>query len=473
MHRTLPRRTFLKLLLCFAFPSALVSCQESNVASDPVPTNAASADVLVIGAGMAGLAAARDLVAAGLSVIVLEARTRIGGRIWSMRFGDGVIDLGASWIHGVRGNPIAHLAKKANVQTIPTDYDNLWLYDAQGRLLSDVEVERQYREFRTIMAEVRLIRRRRKKGGEADIALEEALRLALRGKTLNGDEQMTLNYWINSVIEQEYAADVAELSLYRYDEDDAFRGEDAVFPQGFGQVVAFMAQGLDIRTGHAVRRLEYDASGVRAFTEQGEFRGERAVVTLPLGALKSGAMEFVPELPARKQAAIRRLGMGLMNKTYFRFPRVFWPEESEFLGRLSPRKGRWSEWLSMVRYTGEPVLVGFNVASYAREMEAAALETGVEAAMQALRGMFGPGIPEPEAIMSTRWASDPYSLGAYSFAAVAAGESDYEALAEPVDERLFFAGEATHVRYPATVHGAFLSGQREARRILRILTTAV
>ncbi|NJN93924.1 MAG: FAD-dependent oxidoreductase [Anaerolineales bacterium] len=170
-------------------------------------------------------------------------------------------------------------------------------------------------------------------------------------------------------------------------------------------------------------------------------------------------------MPASKTAAIRRLGMGLLNKTYLRFPEAFWDDEHDLLGYIGERKGEWAEWLNIYKYTGQPILLGFNAGRYGRQIEKLSDEQIVGAAMNTLRAIYGNDVPDPTASLITRWASDPLAGGSYSYLPPGATEADREALAEPVAERLFFAGEATASDYPATVHGALLSGRRAAAEI--------
>ena len=171
-------------------------------------------------------------------------------------------------------------------------------------------------------------------------------------------------------------------------------------------------------------------------------------------------------MPRDKARAIAALGSGVLNKCFLRFPRAFWDPEVELFGWVSEQRGRWAEFLNLQAYGDAPVLLGFNAASFGREIEGWEDRAVVASAMETLRLIHGAKIPEPEAWQITRWASDRFARGAYSFAAVGSGTRHRQALAEPVEERLFFAGEATHTDYPATVHGALLSGEREAERIL-------
>jgi len=183
------------------------------------------------------------------------------------------------------------------------------------------------------------------------------------------------------------------------------------------------------------------------------------IVTVPLGVLKAGGIRFSPELPKDKQAAINRLGMGLLNKHFLRFESAFWPTDIDWHECLKREPGRWSQWVSFAR-AGAPVLLGFTGTDAARQVETLDERAILADAAATLRDMFGSATPAPIAAQVTRWASDPLAGGSYSFYAVGSRPADRQALARPeAGGALRFAGEACSVDYPGTVHGAFLSGQ--------------
>lgn len=480
MFRNIERRGFLKLVSA-ASASALLGGLRA-FASEPddkdgeeqggpeakeARSSKRDAQVVVVGAGIAGLAAARRLRSEGYKVLVLEARERIGGRVWTDRtWEDAPVDLGASWIHGTRKNPLTDLAREFGMRTLETDYDSLALYDSIGRRLSEEELEAIDGRLERLLA--RFEKEREKLDEQDEISVRQALDRALAGMVLSEPELLELNYAVNVFLEQDSAADASELSCVYYDDGEEFGGGDVLFPDGYGRLAEALAQGLDVRLGHVARKIAHGKRQVEVTTERGSFTAERAIVTLPLGVLRSGSVEFDPGLPKRKAAAIGRLGMGLLDKLALRFPKVFWTQETHFLGYVSEEPGRWAAFLNAAKYTGKPVLLAFNAGSSARRLEKLPDERVVAEAMAVLRKMYGASVPEPEAWRFTRWASDPYAGGSYSFVAVGASPKDYEALAEPVGERLFFAGEATSREHPATVHGAWLSGEREAQRILKL-----
>jgi monoamine oxidase len=139
------------------------------------------------------------------------------------------------------------------------------------------------------------------------------------------------------------------------------------------------------------------------------------IVTLPLGVLQAGKVRFTPELPQNKQRAIAKLGMGVLNKCYLRFPDAFWSDEVDWLEYIPESHGEWTEWVSFKRAANMPVLLGFNAADRGRALEAWSDERIVASAMQTLRTIYGASIPEPIDYQMTRWATDPFSLGSYSF----------------------------------------------------------
>lgn len=417
--------------------------------------------ILIIGAGLSGLAAAQKLKAAGHEVIVLEGRDRIGGRIWtSTRWPELPLDLGASWIHGVKGNPITSLADRIQAKRIATSYDSAIVYDVDGEPLDD-EAEETLEDLRE-----QLFKRLRKAQDKNRDASVRSVAEKLLNELDDDDEtQRYLNFVLSGNIEQEYAGSAEELSAHWYDSAKHYPGNDALFPSGFHVIPKHLAEGLNIETGQTVQEIHWQETPLRVVTKTREFTADRVLVTLPLGVLKAGNVRFVPALPEKKQTAIATLGMGVLNKCYLRFPEVFWPNDVDWLEYIAEEHGEWTEWVSFVRTTGQPVLLGFNAGTRGREIEAMTDEQIVESAMETLRILYGDDIPEPTDFQITRWASDPFARGSYSFCSVGSTPEMRRELARPLDGKLFFAGEATSVDYYGTADGAYQSGLRAAEEI--------
>lgn len=419
------------------------------------------ADVLVLGAGIAGLAAARTLADAGLRVIVLEARDRIGGRMWTDHSLGMPLDLGASWIHGVKGNPIAELAAQWKVRTIPTNFDNFTTFHADGSELSTDEEEQMEELFNSVYTQVEQMQ----EDTENDMSLQAAFDEVIASRNLSTEELRRLNFYIQAETSLEYGADPADLSLWNWDQDEELGGKEVVFPGGYNQITDGLAKGLDIRLGVKVDSIRYGSDGVDVKTSSGAFRGDRAIVTFPLGVLKQGSVTFDPPLPESKQSAIDRLDMGILNKVYLKFPKVFWDEEIEGFGYMGEALGEWNDWLSFAPYINQPVLMAFHGGAKGFALEELSDEEIVSGAMKTLRIIYGDEIPELEGYVITRWGKDPFALGSYSHIPPFASGDDLDALFEPVENVLYFAGEATHRAFPATVHGAYLSGIAAAQEI--------
>lgn len=443
-----------------ASPSQADSPTEASPATAAPDTRPRTTEVIVIGAGMAGLAAARQLVDWDYDVILLEARDRIGGRTWTDTSLGLPLDLGASWIHGVKKNPMSALADQVNAPRVATDYDSITRYKADGSEVSvqeDADIDALFEQFYAQVAEWQ-------EETDNDASLQEALNQFISNKRFSREGMMNLLYAINTELEHEYGGDIRDLSLWEFDQEGEFKGEDVIFPNGYGQLVQSLARGLDIRLGEVVRRVEYFGDGARITTDTGTFEGRSVLVTVPLGVLKQNIIAFEPSLPKWKTDSISRLNMGVLNKCYLKFPNVFWDEESHLLGYISEEKGQWCEWLNLSALLGQPILLGFNAGTFGYEIETWTDEQIVASAMQTLRRIYGQNIPNPEGYIITRWGSDPFAFGSYSHIPPFASGADYDALAKPV-ENLFFAGEATHREHPSTVHGAYLSGQRAAEEI--------
>ena len=471
MADALSRRTFIRNAAGAAAAAQWsVANQLHSFAQERPAVDAAdkfrSIDVLVIGAGAAGLGAARELAEHGRSALVIEARDRVGGRVWTNRAWPNLpMDLGASWIHGHRGNPITELAERFQVPTAVTDFDSAAAYDEEGKALGLQDVARTLNAFDKLKTGLKRLEEQLKTQDNTAISLAEAIQ---RFQQLNGVDEVDRRMQrlvARNEIEVDCAADLDELSFQGWDSVDDFDGDQRIFPNGYGGVIDGLAKGLEIQFRTTVRSIDYRRSPVKVETSAGAFEARHVVLTVPLGVLKSGSISFTPELPARKRVAIARLGMGLLDKVVLRFPRSFWPKQ-HILAFITGQAEQWPDVFNLQGVCGQPVLAAFKSGRAARADERRTDQQLVAMLMRQLRAAFGERTVEPEAWHVTRWASDPLALGSYSFLRLGASVEDYDRLADPVDARLCFAGEATNRAHPATVHGAYLSGLREAQRIL-------
>jgi polyamine oxidase len=153
-------------------------------------------------------------------------------------------------------------------------------------------------------------------------------------------------------------------------------------------VLAPLGDGYEVHLGVVVEGVEVADDGVTIATSGTTYEADTCVVTVPLGVLKAGTIEFVPPLDDERAGAIDRLGMGLLDKVYLRFDEAFWDRDADLLGYIGPKRGYFSEWLNIAKYTGEPILLGFNASTAAEELEAMSDDEVVAEAMAALRAMY-------------------------------------------------------------------------------------
>jgi polyamine oxidase len=413
----------------------------------------------VIGAGIAGLTAARRLSDAQYQVVVLEARDRIGGRIHTVDDLGVPIDLGGSWIHGSRGNPLTRLAREIGARTVRTNYDSLSLYSSAGEV-SDRDAARGERGWARI--EGSIYDQQNDAGNDESVADG----IANAGERRLAREPTTA--WnMASSLEDDYAADPGELSLAWYGADKALPGPDLLMADGYLPLVRHVAGSVDVRLGNRVTLVEHAADGVAVHTDQGTLEADWGIVTLPLGVLQNEDVAFDPPLPKRKRTAINRLGMGLLDKVIVEFAEPFWPKDVQSFGFVGPSQPV-TEAFNGLRFTGKPILVGFRGGRNARRREALSDAEDVAAVVSALSSAFGADVPQPSGALVTRWARDPFARGSYSYIAAGSTPADMRALGAPAGKRLLFAGEATNPDYFGTVHGAYWTGEREARRLQQL-----
>lgn len=401
-------------------------------------------DVAVIGAGAAGLAAARTAHEAGLEVTVLEAKGRTGGRGLTRHEPLGVpFDRGCTWLHSASVNPFTALADRLGFayrrqsRTRRIHMGTRWASDAERAEWLAYE----QRNAAAILAAGRAGR---------DIAVAEVIERDSRWSPLYA-------FWvaITSGIAPEAGS---TLDFANYEDTD----ENWPVRDGFGALIARVGDGLPVSLNTPVTRIDRGGRGVRLTTPRGTLSARAAIVTVSTAVLASGRIVFDPPLPDWKQDAIAGLPLGMANKIAFAF-------DSNALGVPANSSAH------MLAET--PETIGFQLRPFGRNIAvghvggpfASALERAGEAAMidyglERLAAMFGSDIRRHVvASTATAWETDRDIGGGYSAALPGHGHRR-AALAAPLDDRLFFAGEAASTRFYSTAHGAYLTGVEAARK---------
>ena len=454
------RRQFLKISAKGS--SALLAGAALGCAT--VPRSSRGESVIVVGAGIAGLAAARRLKAAGYGVTIIEGSQRVGGRIYTSRDLGLPVELGASRIHGTKNNPLVPLLKETGVGYLQVDWDNLAGFETDGTPMDDEELSNVRDNIMGIFRRAFF----RNVLTTEDFPIEDIIQREFRRREFTPQERRVFYFGITSA-EMVNASPFTEAS-WKYALDyEAYPGGDHFVVNGYDSVTNMLATSLDIKTGVAVTAVEYGGGGrVKVHTEEGTLRADRVILTVSLGVLKAHQIDFSPQLPWAKEAAIDRIGMGLINKIALRFPKIFWPTNVHALAHGTDVRGQYPAFVNVAKYTGEPVLTAYVPGTYEDGLEEMPDKEAIGGAVDVLRRMYGSSVPDPVNAVRTRWGGYPFTRGAFTFNKVGATGQDRETLAEPVANRLFFAGEATSRKRFGTVSGAYLSGIRAAQEIMTI-----
>jgi monoamine oxidase len=418
-------------------------------------------EVLIIGGGIAGLTAARRLTEAGLRVSLLEARDHLGGRIYTQNTAQYPVELGAEFVHG-RPEEILGLAAEAAVPIVPVQGD------------SRRKVNGSWADGRSLMAQVDKLFA----GMPVDEPDQSFQYYLDRTGSSEDAKQQALKY-----VEGFHAADPALISVHSLIRDN--RAEESIHgdsqyrvASGYESLVHAMVDRIDrklgeIVTSSVVNETRWRKGEVVARTSTAEFHAARAIITLPLGVLKSNSVVFSPSLP-EKQNAISFLEMGPVVRVSLCFAAKFWEKEPEmadlsFLFTDDPQFPTW--WAS--NPLPYPILTGWAAGPCAAAHSGRSTDEVLRSAVQALARIMG--IDEAElrrhltGAYTHDWQEDPFSRGAYSYAAVG-GIDAARTLSAPVADTLYFAGEATNFEgFNGTVHGAIATGLRAAQELLQAL----
>ncbi|HEX6505491.1 MAG TPA: NAD(P)/FAD-dependent oxidoreductase [Terriglobales bacterium] len=435
------------------------------------------AEVLVVGAGVAGMAAALDIVRQGVKVAIVEARDRVGGRVFSKpdAAANAPIELGAEFVHG-RPPEILDLLRELKIEPVPTSGEDWCEENGQLKpcdLFSDIDQLLEQMD---------------------DMGPDEAFQDFLERSCPSTDEQT--KYRAIRYIMGFHAADPALISVHSLVRglraDEKIDGERAFrIPGGYAVLIDYFRKHLNaarvpICLNTVVQHVRWssDRVSLQCHTDAGHrtYSASKVLVTLPLGVLQAragdaGAVHFSPDLPPSKRSALNYLAMGKVMRITLRFRERFWensrPSGSKTLADmrfLFSQQNWFPTWWTTMPLKA-PLLIGWAPFDWAEKLAGADPTLVFSSASDTLRALFKMHQQDiedlTEAAVFHDWQTDPFSYGAYSYVK-AGGDSAQADLAAPVDRTLFFAGEATDLSgYHGTVHGAIASAHRAAQEILR------
>lgn len=448
-------------------------------------------DVLVIGAGWSGLGTAKELKGNGIAtrIKILEGRDTFGGRCRSEVMNDGVTiaEYGAQWIHGAKKtNPVYKLALQHGMDLKRSAYEAQTVYETLEDGTSIQVSKEKYKSMYDSLMEGKdgfyAYQEYRQEEDDYDVSMQQCGEDYLKKINATPEQTKWMKYFMDSEMSQEYSGALEDMSMYWWDSDEDIAGGDVEIGKvGFKGLLEKYMQGLEhlIEYQAKVHRIDWSDKDVVVvhYTQNSiarEIRAKRVVTTVPIGVLQAKAIEFQPALPAAKQRSIDRIGFGSMNKCLFLWDesdldQLPWPQDTEWIERIAAPgtpQGLWTEFFYGRQVTGRPTLCAFTAGNVAREVEQWSEEEIQASCMEALQQQFaGKTIPAPRQVIITKWGQEEFTRGAYSFNKFGGKHSDRKQLAQPIDQRLYFAGEACHSQYFGTTHGALMSGMNAAKAI--------
>lgn len=402
-------------------------------------------DLAIVGAGAAGLGAARTALDRGLDVLLVEASHRIGGRAYSEEIFPGVpFDLGCHWLHSASINPFVPIADRIGARY---ELNIGWQPHVRvsGGWATDVECAEFFNYWERCDQAVKTSSNQGK-----DVAVADVVDRSSRWTPF-------YDYWISLMTSSDSdLVSVVDLATY----NDT--GENWPVVDGYGNLVSRFGADIPVSLNTCVERIEYSRSGMRLRTTRGEVEAQKVLVTVSNGMLASGRIQFDPPLPDWKRDAIAAIPLGNHNRIALTF-------EGDPFGEDSPTSildlDDEVPMLLHIKPYGHNYVVGVTGGRFADWLERAGESASVDHLAERLRRVFGSHVVKAmRGHIVTAWGGDPWTLGAYS-TCLPGQAHQRAALAAPLDHRLWFAGEATSSEFFSTCHGAYLSGLDSANAI--------
>jgi len=404
-------------------------------------------DVAIIGAGMAGLAAARRVTDAGRTALLLEARDRIGGRAWTRPAEGLALDQGCHWFHSADRNPLVPLARSLGMAV--EEYGELWARPWNKRKLGarEAEANAAWQRLEAAMAAVTASGRDRPL---SDLIAAEPV----WGRFMAAAYSWSAGDLPERLSTLDLASGLETHTNWRT-------------PDGLGSMVQRFGAGLPLQLECPVERVALARDSVRLSGTWGSVEARASIVTLPTNVLAAGGIVFEPALPQARLAALADLPLGVNEKVFLKVAGTPFGPPRDFQANLTFERVDCAHF--HIQEFGRPLVEAYYGGPYARELAEAGPAAMAEAAVAELVGEFGSALrPHLSPLVATRWFDDPWTRGSYAYARPD-GAGARALIAQPLEGRLFFAGEATSLHSSASLHGAYETGLRAADEALAAL----
>jgi monoamine oxidase len=405
-------------------------------------------EVAIIGAGMAGIAAAKELRAASRKIILLEARDRIGGRAYteSNTFG-APFDHGCSWVHSANVNPLTPLLAEYEFGHLERNFNSNYDLYFNGSKASVKE-----KDYITSLFEQYFELAVKCKG---DQALHKQI-----GKIESHSHDYTLQMFALGA-----GVNTDQISTHSF-ATEIYNGKDYYVPQGLGNLVKAYAGDLPVSLNSVVKEIDWSGKLIRITTGKGVVKAAKIILTVPLGVLIKEKIKFTPALPLAKQELFNHFQMGLFNKIAIKFKPGYFDFPTNY--RVTGLNCAGLLYSSIFNFAGTEICVSFIGGDVAKKLEQAGDQAATDLVISNLSEVLGSKVREAfDYGMITKWNSDPFSYGSYSAPVVGYGEEQPQ-LSAPIDDRIFFAGEAYHPNWTTQLAGAYITGKEAANTISQL-----
>uniref|UniRef100_A0A8C6T1N1 [histone-H3]-N(6),N(6)-dimethyl-L-lysine(4) FAD-dependent demethylase n=1 Tax=Neogobius melanostomus TaxID=47308 RepID=A0A8C6T1N1_9GOBI len=467
-------------VLHFMTRKGLINTGVLSVSRPLLPERQRCKNVIIIGAGASGLAAARQLHNFGTQVMVLEARERIGGRVWDNTSMGVTVGQGAQIVNGCVNNPIALMCEQMGIKMHKLG-ERCDLFQEGGQATDPSIDKRMDFHFNAILDVVSEWRKDKSQSQDQPLGekVQEVKKNFLQesGMQFSDLEEKVLQFHLSN-LEFACGSPLGQVSARSWDHNEffaQFSGDHTLLTKGYSLLLYKLAEGLDIRTKCPVQSIDYSGDHVKVTSTNGsQWTAQKVLVSVPLTLLQKNFIQFNPPLSERKMKAIHSLGAGIIEKVALQFPFRFWDgkiQGADYFGHIPPspdHRGMFGVFYDMDPQGKRAVLMSIisgDAVAAVREMED---KTIIDICMKVLRELFKEQVQQKRLATEffvTHWSRDVWSQMSYSYVKTGGSGEAYDILAEDIQGKVFFAGEATNRHFPQTVTGAYLSGVREASKM--------